>query len=172
MTQIKQKPFKQINNKKPLPQKPDWEIVSIHQFSKIAMTFWLGGSWMLCLVMFPILFKTLDQITASELVGQILNIVAYIGIVCLSIALIEVIVIYKFSLAKSKNFWYIMLMTVILIINNFAIFPVIHNLRKKLAALAHQIISVQNNVFDFWHSFSAILFISICVIGVLYLLEI
>ncbi|HMT02585.1 MAG TPA: DUF4149 domain-containing protein [Burkholderiales bacterium] len=147
------------------------EIVSIHQFSKLAMTFWLGGSWMVALVMFPMLFRTLDQITASDLVGQILNIMAYIGIVCLIIALIEVIINHKLALIQTKRFWYIMSMGFILIINNFAVFPVIYKLRQKLSLVAHQVISVQNNIFDFWHSLSSILFILSCIIGVFYLIE-
>lgn len=147
------------------------EIISIHQFSKIAMTFWLGGTWMAGIVIFPVLFKTLDQITASELVGQILNIQAYIGIICLIIALIEVMVNHKLALLSTKRFWYIVSMFSILVVDYFAIFPMIYDLREKLAAVAHQIVSVQNNAFDFWHSFSAIFFILICLLGMLYLIE-
>ena len=147
------------------------EIISIHQFSKIAMTFWLGGTWMAGMVIFPILFRTLDQITASEIVGQILNMQAYIGIICLIIALIEVIVNHKLSLFATKRFWYIVSMFSILIINYFAIFPIISNLREKLSVVAHRFIALQNNTFDFWHSFSAILFILTCILGMLYLIE-
>ena len=148
-----------------------YEIVSIHQFSKLAMTFWIGGSWMIAIVILPLLFKTLDQITASDITGQILNILAYIGIVCLLIALVEVIINHKLSLIKTRRFWYIILMGTIVIINYFAIFPIIYRLRQKIAFAAHQILSVQNNMFDFWHSLSAILFLIICGIGLLYLVE-
>ncbi len=147
------------------------EIISIHQFSKIAMTFWLGGTWMAGIVIFPLLFKTLDQITASALIGQILSIQAYIGIICLIIALIEVTVNHKLSLLTTKRFWYIISMFSILVINYFAIFPMVYRLREQLSHVAHQIISVQNNVFDFWHSLSAVMFIFICLLGVLYLIE-
>lgn len=169
---MKIKPRQQKKIKiKNMPSKEKREIISIHQFSKIAMTFWIGGSLMVGLVMFPIMFRTLDQITASDLTGQILNINAYIGIVCLLIALIEVMVNHKLSLIKTKRFWYIISMASILIINHFAIFPIIYRLRQELSLVAHQIIAVQNNVFDFWHSLSALLFILICIIGVLYLIE-
>ena len=147
------------------------EIISIHQFSKIFMTFWLGGTWMSGIVIFPVLFKTLDQITAADLVGQILNIQAYIGIICLIIAFIEVVINHKLSLLATKRFWYILSMGFILIINYFAIFPVIRNLRNQLSLVAHQFIELQSNTFDFWHSLSAILFIFICLIGMLYLID-
>ena len=167
----------QIRKKSPKPQAPanrpaqSREIISIHQFSKIAMTFWLGGIWMAGIVFFPLLFKTLDQITASGIVTQMLNIQAYIGLICLFIALIEVIINNKLSLLKTRRFWYIICMFSILVVNYFAIFPMISNLRAKLSQVAHQIVSVQNNVFDFWHSLSAVLYILICLIGMLYLID-
>lgn len=150
---------------------PHREIVSIHQLSKIAMTFWLGGSWMTIVVIFPILFKALDQITASAIAGQVLNLNAYIGIVCLIVAMIEVIINHKLSILKTKRFWYIISMGCILTINYFAIFPVIYHLRQKLSNVAHQIIAVQNNAFDFWHSLSALIFIATCILGILYMVD-
>jgi len=147
------------------------EIISIHQFSKIAMTFWIGGSLMSALVLFPILFKTLDPVTASEIVGQLLNLLAYIGIVCLLIALIEVIINHKLALIKTKRFWYIIAMDSILIVNHFAIFPMVYRLGQHISEVAHQILSVQANVFDFWHSLSAVTFILSCILGVFYLIE-
>jgi hypothetical protein len=150
---------------------PRREIISIHQLSKIAMTFWIGGSCMVGSVILPLLFKTIDQVTASHLVGQILNILAYIGIICLAIALIEVIINHKLALLKTKRFWYIIAMDLMLIIDYFAIFPTIYRIRQGIAQVAHQIIAVQSNVFDFWHSLSSILFIIICALGILYLIE-
>ena len=147
------------------------EIISIHQLSKIAMTFWLGGTWMAGIVIFPVLFKTLDQITAAELVKQILNIQSYIGIICLIIAFVEVIVNHRFAIMATKRFWYIVSMFTILVVEYFAIFPMIYNLRERISAVAHQLVSVQNNAFDFWHSFSAVLYIFICHLGMLYLIE-
>lgn len=147
------------------------EIITVHQLSKIAMTFWLGGSWMTIAVIFPILFKALDQITASTIAGEILNLNAYIGLVCLITALIEVTLNHRLSIIKTRRFWYIISMGAILIINYFAIFPVIYHLRERLSSVAHQIISIQNNVFDFWHSLSAIIFIATCIIGILYMVD-
>ena len=147
------------------------EIISIYQFSKIAMTFWLGGSWMTAAVLFPIISDVLDPVTAGNIFQQVLHINAYIGIVCLSIALIEVIVNHRLSLFKSRRFWYILVMGLILMVNDFAIFPPIYKIRKDVANIAHKLINVQSSAFDFWHSFSAALFIITCILGVLYLID-
>ena len=160
---------KSIKSQSPLTQKK--EIISIHQLSKIAMVFWIGGSLMSAIVIFPLLFRTLDPITASQLVGVILNILAYMGVVCLLIAFVEVVINHKFALLKTKRFWYILMQMAILILNYFAIFPAVSKFRQQLSNVAHQMISVQSNVFDFWHSLSAITFILSCIIGVLYLIE-
>ena len=147
------------------------EITSIHQLSKIAMVFWIGGSCMAGVVFFPLIFKLIDQVAASQLVGQMLHILAYIGIVCLFIALVEVMLNHRLALFKTRRFWYILIMNLFLIIDYFAILPSIYTIRQKIASMAHSIISVQNNVFDFWHSLSAIMFFIICIFGILYLLE-
>lgn len=164
-----QKLRKSINNK---PQTNlEHEIISIYQLSKIAMTFWLGGSWMTAAVIFPITFDALDPVTSGNLFQQILHINAYIGIICLGIALVEAIINHKLSLFKTKRLWYIVAMGLILMVNDFAIFPAIYKIRKNVADIAHKVINIQSSAFDFWHSFSAALFIITCVLGVLYLID-
>lgn len=164
-----QKLRKSVNNK---PQTNlEHEIISIYQLSKIAMTFWLGGSWMTAAVIFPITFDALDPVTSGNLFQQILHINAYIGIICLGIALVEAIINHKLSLFKTKRLWYIVAMGLILMVNDFAIFPAIYKIRKNVADIAHKVINIQSSAFDFWHSFSAALFIITCVLGVLYLID-
>ena len=174
MTTIKKPPKRprSPNKNKSVPKTGlEHEIISIYQFSKIAMTFWLGGSWMTATVIFPIIFDALDPVTAGNLSQQILHINAYIGIVCLGIALVEAIINHKFSLFKTKRLWYIIAMGLILMVNDFAIFPGLYKLRKNVATIAHKVINVQSSAFDFWHSFSAALFIITCILGVLYLID-
>lgn len=166
---IPQKTRKQANNKSTTNLRH--EIISVYQLSKIAMTFWLGGSWMTAAVIFPITFDALDPVTSGSLFQQILHINAYIGIVCLGIALVEAIINHKLSLFKTKRIWYIIAMGLILMINDFAIFPAIYKIRKNVADIAHKVINIQSSAFDFWHSFSAALFIITCILGVLYLID-
>jgi len=147
------------------------EVISIHQFSKIAMSFWIGGSLMVAIVIFPLLFKALDVVSAAQIVNNTLNMLAYIGIVSLFVALIEVIINHKLALIQTKRFWYILAMGFLLVVNYFAIFPMVSRLKQQLSTVAHQIISVQSNMFDFWHSLSAVTFVVICIIGFLYLIE-
>lgn len=146
------------------------EIISIQQFSNVAMTFWVGGTLTTGLVVIPLLFKVLDEITAAGLAGQLLNINAYIGIVALFLAIIDNCVNYKFNVINSRKFWYSLVMESILIINYFAIFPIIVNLRTKLTDFTNRIIQ-HSSEFSFWHSISSILFLITCIIGVLYILE-
>lgn len=134
------------------------------------MIFWVGGTITIATIIIPLLFKTLDQITAAKLTSQILNINAYIGIIALFFAFIDSALHYKLALFSNRKTWYILIMTAILIINYFAIFPIIAHLRTKLANVAHQVIQTSPS-FNFWHSLSAILFIIISILGVLYIIE-
>ncbi len=147
-----------------------FEIISLYQFSKLAMTFWVGGTLTIGIVIIPLLFKTLDEITAAGLAGQILNINAYIGIISLVLALCDVCFQARLSLLKSRKFWYIIVMEGLLIINYFTVFPIIVELRSKLADVANHVIQ-HTNEFSFWHSVSAIMFLIICILGTLYIVE-
>ena len=147
------------------------ELISIHQLNKILITLWLGGTWMTAIVIFPLLFKTLDIFTVQNIITQILNIQAYIGIICLLVALLDIISDHKFRLIMLKKFWYLVIMAFILIINYFNIFPIISSLQSHLSTMAHALVSLQNNPLDFWHSFHAISFIINCFVGVLYLID-
>lgn len=146
------------------------ELISIQQFSSVAMTFWVGGTLTIGLIVIPLLFKVLDEITAATLAGQLLNINAYIGIVALFLALIDNCVQFKFNVINSRRFWYAIIMESILIINYFAIFPIIVNLRTKLTDFTNRVIQ-HSSEFSFWHSVSSILFLITCIIGTLYILE-
>lgn len=146
------------------------EILSISQFAKLAMTFWIGGTLTIGFIVVPLLFKSVDEISAATIAGQLFNINAYIGIISLMLALIHEGLSHRFTLFRLRKFWYIIAMLAILVINYFAIFPIIVELRSKLLDLANHVI-IHSSSFNFWHSLSAILFIITCILGVLYILE-
>jgi hypothetical protein len=121
-------------------------------------------------VIIPLLFKTLDEVNAATITGEILNINAYIGIVALLLALIELGIHLKLNLLQSRKFWYALVMESVLIVNYFAIFPIIVELRTKLTDVTNRIIQ-HSSEFSFWHSISSILFLLTCILGALYMLE-
>ena len=157
--------------KKLKPQiNPPLEILSPQPGKHLPMPFWVGGTLTIGIVDIPLLFKTLDQINAATITGQILNINAYIGIVALLLALIELGVHLKLNLLQSRKFWYALVMETVLIVNYFAIFPIIVELRTKLTDVTNRIIQ-HSSEFSFWHSISSILFLLTCILGALYMLE-
>lgn len=146
------------------------DILSVHQVTKLAMTFWVGGTLTVGCVIVPLLFKNLDEITAATIAGQVFNIVAYIGMVSLFMALIELVIDYKLQIFNLRKFWYVAFMETILFINYFAISPIIVNLRTKLTDITNRVFQ-HTTEFSFWHSVSSLLFLISCVLGVLYILE-
>ncbi len=159
-----------VKKKTKPPVSHKFDLLSIEQFSKLGMIFWVGGTITIGTVIIPLLFKALDQITAATLTGQILNINAYIGIIALIFAFFDTILHYKLTIFTVRKFWYIIAMELILVVNYFAIFPIIASLRVKLADVAHSVIHTTPS-FNFWHSLSAVLFIITSILGVLYIIE-
>lgn len=147
-----------------------FEIISIHQFSNIAMTFWVGGTLTIGSIIIPLLFKNLDEISAATIAGQIFNINAYIGMFALFFALLEVCLDYKLMVFHLRRFWYVVIMEVILFVNYFAVFPLIVKLRSGLADMTTRVFR-HSQEFSLWHSVSSILFLISCILGTLYLLE-
>lgn len=146
------------------------EILSVHQVTKLAMTFWVGGTLTVGCIIVPLLFKNLDEITAATIAGQIFNIIAYIGMVSLFMALIELVIDHKLQIIHLRKFWYVAFMETILFINYFAISPIIVKLRTKLTDITNRVFQ-HTTEFSFWHSVSSILFLISCILGVLYILE-
>ncbi len=149
---------------------PQFELLTLHQFSKLAMTYWVGGALTIASIIIPLLFKVLDEITAAVIVGQILNLNAYCGMVALFFALIDVMFNHKLAIFKLRKFWYIIAMAALITINYFAMFPILSRLRANLVDLANHILR-HSNTFNFWHSLSSFLFIILCILGTLYIIE-
>lgn len=147
-----------------------FEILSIHQFSNMTMTFWIGGTLTIGSIIVPLLFKNLDEITAATLAGQIFNINAYVGVVALFFALIEVCADYKLLVFHVRRFWYVVIMEIILFINYFAVFPIIVAIRSKLTDVTNHVFN-KSTEFSVWHSVSSILFLISCILGIMYMLE-
>lgn len=146
------------------------EIFSLQQLSHVAMTFWIGGTLTIGTIVVPILFKMLDEITASTIAGQIFNINAYTGIVAIFFALIEICFRHKLRAIHLRKFWYAAIMEIILFINYFAIFPIIEKIKVSIADVANHVFR-HSTEFNLWHSASSILFLLSMILGVLYLVE-
>ena len=156
--------------KNSLAVNPAFELLSIRQFSNLAMTFWVGGTLTIGSIIIPLLFRTLDEITAASLTGQILNINAYLGIVALSLAGLDISLRYKFKAPQLRAFWYIIILLAIIIVNYFAIFPIIAKFKTTLNQVTNVVIP-HHNAFRFWHSISSILFLVSCILGIIYTLD-
>lgn len=146
------------------------DILNFGQLTKLATCFWAGGTITIGSIIIPLLFKTLDQITAATITGQILNINAYTGMVACIFIIIGLIIKHQLYFFKSRKFWYALSSEAILTVNYFGIFPIIANLRTKLADIAHHVIQTTPS-FNFWHSLSSGLFVLTGLLAILIVLE-
>ncbi len=146
------------------------DILNFRQLTKLATCLWAGGTITIGTIIIPLLFKALDQITAATITGQILNINAYTGMVACIFIIIGLMIKHQLHFFKSRKFWYALLSEAILTVNYFGIFPIIANLRSKLADMAHHVIQTTPS-FNFWHSLSSGLFVLTGLLAILIVLE-
>ncbi len=146
------------------------QILNIEQLTKLTVCIWAGGTLTIGAIIIPLLFKSLDQITAATITGQILNINAYTGMIACIFTMLTLITKHRLHFLKSRKFCYALAAEIMLVINYFGIFPIIVNLRTKLADIAHHVIQTTPN-FNFWHSLSSGLFVLTGLLAILIVLE-
>lgn len=146
------------------------KILSIHKISRMSTVFWMGGTISMICLFLPILFQSLDKINASHIAKQVLDINAYIGVLTLILAIIDLFIKRGTANLKIRSFWYLIAMLFLLVINFFAIYPFLETMKETLTNVANHVIT-QSNIFDFWHSISAIILIIIVILCILFLVE-
>lgn len=146
------------------------QLLNIEQLTKLTVCIWAGGTLTIGAIIIPLLFKGLDQITAATITGQILNINAYTGMIACIFTMLTLITKHRLHFLKSRKFCYALAAELMLVVNYFGIFPIIVNLRTKLADIAHHVIQTTPN-FNFWHSLSSGLFVLTGLLAILIVLE-
>ncbi|RBJ65752.1 DUF4149 domain-containing protein, partial [Pseudomonas sp. MWU12-2534b] len=55
----------------------------------LAKTFWIGGLLVIGIIVAPVLFKSLDAATAGMVAGRLFAVIAWVGLVCGMILLVD-----------------------------------------------------------------------------------
>jgi len=87
----------------------------------IARTFWIGGMWVIGILVTPVLFSLLDKTVAGMVAGRLFQSIAWVGLVCGTFLLIHAIWRDGVRGIKSAGFWWVFGMLVCTVINQFAV---------------------------------------------------
>ena len=131
----------------------------------IAITFWVGGLWVIGLLVAPFLFNTLsDRAQAGLLAGHLFSAIAYTGLGCGAYLLLYRMAIFGSHVLRQLFFWTLLLMLTLDAAAQFGVQPIMAGLKQQ--ALPKEVMeSIFRDRFAAWHGVSSVLYLIECVLG-------
>ncbi|UTH72291.1 DUF4149 domain-containing protein [Chromobacterium sp. IIBBL 290-4] len=134
----------------------------------IAKTFWIGGLWVIGLIVAPVLFKTLDSVTAGMVAGRLFAVIAWVGLVCGVYLLVDLVWRHGVSGLKLGGFWLIVGMLACILINQFGVAPIIVTLKQQMNHAAEGLFG---GGFATWHAISSLIYLVQSLFGLAFILR-
>lgn len=133
----------------------------MNALKNVLQTLWVGGLWIVGFLVAPALFRA-DPAHAGMLAGVVFGWMAWVGIVCGIYLLIHAAWTHGFRVVQGAAFWLVLGMLVCTIVNHFAVFPIIADLK---AQASHAAQGVLGGGFSTWHTISSLIYLLQCVLG-------
>ena len=134
----------------------------------ITRTFWIGGLWVIGLIVTPVMFKMLDTVTAGMVAGKLFAAIAWVGLVCGVFLLVDNIWRNGVRGMKESSFWLIVGMLLCTVINHFAVTPIIAELKLQMNHAAEGLFG---GGFATWHAISSLIYLVQSLMGLAYILR-
>lgn len=134
----------------------------------IARTLWIGGMWVVGIIVAPILFSALDNVTAGMVAGRLFAAIAWVGLVCGIFLLADYVLRYGARGLKQGGFWLLLGMLVCIVINHFAVTPIIASLKLQMNHAAEGLFG---GGFSTWHAISSLIYLLQSLMALVYLLR-
>ena len=137
----------------------------------IAVTFWVGGLWVIGLIVAPFLFQTLaDRAQAGLLAGHLFTVMAFAGLGCGAYLLLHRLAIFGSHALRQLLFWIVLLMMALDVAGQFGVQPIMASLKQQ--ALPSEVMhSIFRDRFAAWHGVSSVLYLIECVLGLVAVLQ-
>ena len=135
--------------------------------SRVLLTLWLGGLWVIGYVVAPVLFwKLPDKQLAGNLAGVLFGIMSWIGMASGFYLLIFRVVRHGARALKQWFFWIVLVMLLMVLGGYFGIQPVIQHLKQ--AALPREVMqSAFASRFERWHGIASVIYLIESLLGLL-----
>jgi hypothetical protein len=143
----------------------------VDALQSIAITLWVGGLWVIGLIVAPLLFHSLgDRSRAGMLAGQFFTAIAYIGLGCGAYLLLFRLARFGGQAFGQLLFWSVLLMMALAAAGQFGVQPIMASLREQ--ALPSEVMqSIFRDRFAAWHGVSSVLYLIECVFGLVVVLQ-
>jgi Domain of unknown function (DUF4149) len=137
----------------------------------IAVTLWVGGLWVIGLIVAPLLFRVLtDRSLAGMLAGQLFATITYIGLGCGAYLLLFRLARFGGQAFMQLFFWSALLMMALSAAGQFGVQPIMASLKQQ--ALPSEVMhSLFRDRFAAWHGVSSVLYVIECALGLVIVLQ-
>lgn len=129
---------------------------------------WIGGMWIIGILVTPILFKMLGNAQAGAVAGKLFHAIGWIGIVAGVYLAIWWIWVDGLRAFQTARFWLIMGMLACTLINQFAVFPIISSIKP---AVSNATEGMFGGGLSSWHTISSLIYLVQSVFAVFYVLH-
>jgi len=134
----------------------------------IARTFWIGGMWVIGIIVTPVLFSVLDHPSAGLVAGRLFQSIAWAGMLCGPFLLVHALWQDGVRAMKGGAFWLVFGMLVCTVFNQFAVFPMVSNLKQHMNQAAEGLFG---GGFGTWHAISSLIYLVQSLMGLVYVLR-
>lgn len=122
----------------------------------IAATLWIGGMWVIGLIVTPTLFTSLDKTVAGVVAGKLFISIAWVGLVCGVLLLVAAVGKNGVRAVKTASFWLVVGMLACTLLNQFAVNPMVAHLKLTMNHAAE---GMFGGGFATWHAISSLIYL-------------
>ncbi|WP_148716783.1 DUF4149 domain-containing protein [Chitinolyticbacter meiyuanensis] len=126
---------------------------------------WIGGMWVIGILVAPVLFKTLGGNAAGAVAGQLFRAIGWIGIVAGLYLFVYLLWLDGLRAFKEAKLWLVIGMLVCTLVNQFAVFPIIAGIKP---GISHAATGMFGGGLEQWHTISALIYLVQSVFGAFY----
>lgn len=102
-------------------------------FERILLALWIGGMWVMGLVVAPTLFKNYERVLAGDIAGRLFAVLSMVGMICAVLLLISSLIRTRRSVWRDWRAGILLLMLVIIVIGEFGVASRMRELKEILA---------------------------------------
>ncbi|XZG69815.1 DUF4149 domain-containing protein [Chitinibacteraceae bacterium HSL-7] len=126
---------------------------------------WIGGMWIIGVLVAPVLFKRLPDASAATLTADLFRLIGWVGIVAAFYLMFYWLWVDGWRAIQTGRFWLLVGMLVCILINQFAVFPVLSGIKP---GIAHAASGLFGGGLDGWRTISALIYLLQSLLGVAY----
>ena len=129
---------------------------------RILLTLWIGGMWVMGLLVAPTLFKNYERVLAGDIAGRLFSVLNVAGMVCAVLLMISGLMRARLTIWRDWRAAVLLFMLAITLVGEFGVATRMRELKELFA-----VSSTTSGEFQWLHRTASILFLVNSVLGLL-----